>query len=263
MAAGIPPIAVASARTGIAALLLFIFARRAIVRSVVVLTRRQRAGVVFAGTLLAGHFALFFAGLQSTSLVAAVSLLSLEPIAVVLASFVAFRLRPTRLQVLALLVATVGAMTVASAAGSGEHRLAGDAMVLGCVVLYGAYVASARGLRDAMPAVPYAACVYAVASIVLWPLAIPLTASAWPLPEPAIGYVLALACIPTLIGHSLVQVAARRMAPVYVALVSPGETVGSLAIAAFLMHAAPTLVEGTGAGLVLLGAILAVAARRR
>jgi len=78
------------------------------------------------------------------------------PIAVVLAAFFAFGVRPTRREMFGLLVATLGAVVVASGAGSGEHRLAGDLMVLLAVVIYGAYVAAARGLRDVMPPLPYA-----------------------------------------------------------------------------------------------------------
>lgn len=142
---------------------------RGSLRELLALTNRQRAGVALAGALLAAHFALFLAGLGTTSLAAAVSLVALEPIAVVVAAFVAFRLRPTAGEMLGLVVATAGAFVVGRSVGQGEHRLAGDLLVLGAVVFYGAYVAAARGLRDALSPLPYAVAVYAVASIVLLP----------------------------------------------------------------------------------------------
>ncbi len=254
----IPAIAVASARTGLAAIVLALVAPGVLIRSLAALTWRQRAGIVLAGTLLGAHFALFLGGLSATSLASAVSLISLEPLAVVLAAFVAFRIRPSRREMAGLLVATAGAAVVASAAGSGEHRISGDLMVLGAVVLYGAYVASARGLRDALPATQYAAAVYGTASVVLLPLAIPL-ALASPAPTSrALGAVLALALVPTLIGHTLVQRAARQVPPVIVALVSPGETIGAIAIGAVVMGTLPTPREAVGALLVLAGATLAV-----
>ena len=74
--------------------------------------------------------------------------------------------------------------------------------------------------------------------------------------------VLALGLVPTLIGHTLVQRVARRAPPVLVALVSPGETVGSLAIGALLMGAPPTVREALGCALVLAGSALAVTGRR-
>lgn len=258
ISSSIPAIVVACARTALAAIVLAFLARRELAPSLAKLTNRQRAGIAFAGALLAAHFALFLAGLATTSLAAAVSLVSLEPIAVVVAAFVAFRLRPTRRELVGLVVATIGAFVVSSAAGEGEHRLAGDLLVLGAVVLYGAYVAAARGLRDALLPLPYAVAVYAVASIVLLPVAIPLAMHAsTPSRDPLLA-VVALALVPTAIGHSLVQTTARRASPALVALVAPGETLGSMAIGAFALGTPPTTLEAAGAAIILAGAALAV-----
>jgi drug/metabolite transporter (DMT)-like permease len=262
IAATVPAIAVAAMRTGLAAMLLALVDLRGLVRALRGLNRRQRIGVFVAGTLLGGHLALFLAGLASTSLAAAVSLVSLEPLAVVLAAFIAFRLRPTRLELAGLLVATVGAFVVASGAGAGEHRLSGDLIVLVAVALFGAYVASARGLRDALPATPYAAAVYGTSAVVLLPVAIPLLLTSSAPTFEASAAILGLALIPTLIGHTIVQRAARDAPPALVALVCPGETLGAIAIGAVFMRTPPTLREGIGAAIVLAGATLAIVGQR-
>lgn len=262
VAASLPAIAVASLRTGLAAIVLVLVDVRGFVAAVKGLDGRQRRGVFVAGALLGGHLALFLAGLASTSLAAAVSLVSLEPLAVVLAAFVAFRLRPTRLELVGLLVATLGAFVVASAAGAGDHRLAGDLLVLVAVMLFGAYVAAARGLRDALPATPYAAAVYGTSALVLLPAAVPLLLRA-PAPSfEASAAVLGLALIPTLVGHTIVQRAAREAPPALVALVCPGETLGAIAIGAAFMRTSPSLREGIGAAIVLAGATIAILGQR-
>lgn len=263
VAVAVPALVVAAARTGLASAVLFAASPRAVLSAFSTLPTRRRLAVASAGALLGAHFALFLGGLAATSLAAAVALVSLEPLAVVLAAFVAFRIRPTRREIAGLVVATTGAVVVASAAGAGEHRIAGDVMVLASVVLYGAYVAAARGLRDAMPALPYAAVVYGAASLLLAPFAVAAGAAAPSFAaEPrALVAIAALALVPTAIGHTLVQAAARRAPPVLVALVAPGETLGSLAIGAALMGAPPTPREAAGAALVLAGATLAVTAR--
>jgi len=115
----VPAVVVACARTGIAAVILALVAPRVLAAALRALNGRQRAAVGLAGALLAAHFALFLAGLGATSLAAAVALVSLEPIAVVLASFFAFGLRPTRLETAGLVLATLGAVVVASGAGGG------------------------------------------------------------------------------------------------------------------------------------------------
>jgi drug/metabolite transporter (DMT)-like permease len=165
---------------------------------------RRRAALAGAGLLLAAHFGLFLGGLLATSLPAAAALLALEPPAVVLAAWIAFGLRPTARELAGIALATVGAAVVARGAGGGEHRALGDALVLCAVVLYGAYVAFARGLRDAMPTRAYAAGVYTVAAVALAPLALALDGHAASAPASAWMAVAALGLVPTLLGHTLV-----------------------------------------------------------
>jgi drug/metabolite transporter (DMT)-like permease len=281
VAASVSPVTVACARTGIAAVVLALVAPRALASGLGALSAKRRAAVALAGALLAGHFALFLAGLDATSLAAAVALVSLEPMAVVLAAFVALGIRPTRRELAGLATATLGAVVVASGAGAGEHTVSGDLMVLGAVALYGAYVAAARGLRDALPAVPYAAAVYGASSLLLLPFALalglgghavthavavdavaprPIAGPALP-SSSALAAIVGLGLVPTLIGHTVMQLAARRARPALVALVCPGETIGAIAIGTLFMNAAPTAREVAGAALILAGATLTVTAR--
>jgi drug/metabolite transporter (DMT)-like permease len=261
VAGSVPAITVACARTGIAALILAVVLRGSLVDAIRALSNKHRLVVVVAGALLAAHFALFLAGLNATSLAAAVALVSLEPLAVVIAARIAFGIEPTRREWVGVILATAGAAVVASGAGQGEHHLTGDLLVVACVLLYGVYVAAARGLRDAMPWPSYAASVYGTSSLLLLPFAF-LVGSPAPSRE-ALGAVVGLGLIPTLIGHTAVQIAARRASPALVALSSPGETIGSIAIGAALMHAAPSVREGIGAVIVVAGATLAVTSRNR
>lgn len=227
-------------------------------RAVRALAPRRRLALAGAGVLLAGHFAFFLGGLLSTSLAAASALVSLEPLAVVVAAWLAFGERPTRRQWLGLGLAMAGAAVVARSAGQGEHRLVGDALVLVAVVLFGVYVAFARGLRASMPTTSYAACVYTVAAVMLLPVAIAWGRGATTAPSGAWLAVLGLGLVPTLLGHTLVQRAARHVPAAIVALACPGETVGAILIGV-AMGLAPTTTEWLGAALVVAGA--AVAAR--
>jgi drug/metabolite transporter (DMT)-like permease len=255
------PLFVAFGRVALAALLLSLLDIRGFVRSVARLSARQRAAVLGAGLLLAVHFALFLWGLDRTSLPAAVSLVSLEPLCVVLTAWLLFGVRPRRPEQLGVLLATAGGALVARGAGSGEHRLAGDLMVVGAVILYGLYVAFARGLRDALPARSYAVAVYGSAALFL-AVALPAAPGALdgiaPPPLHASLAIVALALIPTLLGHTAVQSAARRMSPSIVALVSPGETLGGIAVGALWLGAVPTTTELTGAAVILVGSGIAI-----
>ncbi len=212
---------------------------------------------MLAGVVLAAHFAFFLGGLLATSLAAAAALVSLEPIAVVLAAWLAFGEVPTRRQQAGLAIATAGALVVAQGAGQGEHRLLGDLLVLVAVVLFGVYVALARGLRAALPTTSYAACVYAVAALALMPLAVRAFPAAQSAPPSAWLAVVGLGLVPTLLGHTLVQRAAGRVPASIVALVSPGETAGAILLGA-AMGLPPAPTEWLGAALVIAGASVSV-----
>ena len=252
---------IGAGRCAVAAVALLAISPVATWRALRALDARRRLALVGAGLLLGAHFGLFLAGLQATSLPAAAALVALEPIAVVVAAWMAFGVRPRRREMAGIAIATLGAAVVSGGAGQGEHRLLGDALVLAAVVIFGAYVAFARGLRDALPTTPYAACVYTVATVALAPLVLVFDARASGIPASTWVGVAALGLVPTLIGHTLVQRAARHVSPSLVALASPGETVGAILIGAAMGHM-PAPIEWTGAAIVVVGAVVTVTGAR-
>ena len=256
------PLVIAFGRVAVAGLILCAADLPGMIASVRALTARQRLQIAGAGALLAAHFGLFLWGLDRTSLPAAVALVSLEPLSVVLTAWAIHGIRPKRLEQLGVLAATGGAVLVASGAGAGEHRLAGDLMVIAAVLLYGFYVSAARSLTSALPARRYAALVYSSAAVALAAalLCVPPREGSviWPLPSHAMIAILALALIPTIIGHTAVQSAARRLSPSVVALVCPGETLGGLTIGAAMLGAVPTAVELAGAAVILAGSTVTI-----
>ena len=144
-------------------------------------------------------------------------------------------------------------------AGIGEHRATGDLLVLGAVVVYGFYIAAARAFGGVLPVRHYAALVYLGAALAC-ALALPWSMAGEPLllPRHSILAIVALALVPTMLGHTAVQAAARTLSPSRVALVSPGETVGGLLIGALLLGARPSGRDLGGALLILAGVVVAV-----
>ena len=260
------PLLIAFGRLALAALLLGAIEARALGPALAGLTSRQRLTVLGAGALLAAHFACFQIGLDRTSLPAAVSLVSLEPLSVVLCAWGLLGMRPSRPEQIGVVVATAGAVLVARGAGKGEHRLAGDLLVLAAVGLYGLYLTVARALKDALPARSYAALVYASAAVLLaFALAAAprgLSAAVWPPPDRGIVAIAIIALVPTILGHTAVQTASRTLPPAIVALVSPGETLGGILLGAAFLHEIPTTTEILGALIILVGSGIAIFAPR-
>lgn len=258
---GMPPAWVASMRTLLAAFVLLAFRPRALARGIKAMSRRDLHLCTLAGVLLGLHFTTFIAGMGKTSLPAGVALLSLEPLSVIVACAIVFREMPTIREALGIGIAMVGGIIVASGASHGEHRIAGDLLVLVAVALYGLYVACARAASGNVAPATYITLVYLVAGLSLIPWGIATTTSAsWP--QKALIATLALALVPTLVGHSLVQAAARFARPALLALVPPGETVGALILGALFMHTFPTLRELAGCTIALAGALVAMFAPR-
>ncbi|MBK6693705.1 MAG: DMT family transporter [Myxococcales bacterium] len=253
---GLGPLGVGAGRCAVGSALLFLLAPRLTLRSLATLTPKGASQLAVVGVLLAAHFACFLWGLSLTSLPAAVSLVSLEPLAVVLLSWFAFRMRPRGLEMVGLAVAVAGALVIAQGAGHGENRLIGDVLVVFAVVLYGAYVAAARGLQHLLPVVPYAAAVYGVAAISLVPFAIGEAGGVPHPPARTLLLVVLMGLLPTLVGHTLIQRLARRLSPSVVALVPVGETVGSIAIGVAFQGFVPTAAEWVGALAILGGAVV-------
>jgi drug/metabolite transporter (DMT)-like permease len=254
------PLVIATGRLVLAAIIMLAIDARSIGASVRGLSSAARLRTFAAGALLAAHFALFQIGLDRTSLPAAVSLVSLQPLAVVLCAWILLGMQPSRAEQLGVLVATIGAVVVGQGQGRGEHRLSGDLFVIAAVVLYGLYLTVARSLKDALPARSYVALVYtsAAASLAAALPIIGLPEGALPPPRHGVIAISAIAIIPTVLGHSAVQIASRSRSPSIVALVSPGETLGAIAIGAALFGATPTTTEIVGAAIILAGTILAL-----
>lgn len=255
------PLLVAAARVLIAAVFLSLLDLRAVVRDLRALPRRTAGKIFLVGALLGAHFALFLCGLDRTSLTAGASLVSLEPLGVVVWAWLLFRERPSRGEQAGVVLATAGAVVVAQDAGQGDHRLAGDLLVVGAVLLFGLYVAAARALKDALPPRTYAAAVYACAAVSLC-LALPFLPAGPGTTRAPPGTswlaILGIAFIPTVIGHTSVQTAARTLSPATVALVCPGETLGGIAISLALLGARPKPLEIAGAAIIVLGSLVAI-----
>ena len=254
------PLLVAFGRVALASLILFALDAPGVWRYWRDMTPATRWRIFICGALLGTHFALFQAGLDATSLPAAVSLVSLEPVGVVFAALVFFREMPSRREQVGVVLATIGAAVIAFAAGTGEHKLAGDLLVLGSVALFGFYVAAARAIRNALPPQHAGSMIYAVAAAVIL-LVLPLVGAFSNVPELPFRSFLAItgiALIPTIIGHTSVQAAARTLPPAIVSLVSPGETLGGLVVAALFMNEIPRPQECVGAALILSGVLFAI-----
>ncbi|MCS7240151.1 MAG: DMT family transporter [Candidatus Bipolaricaulota bacterium] len=206
---------------------------------------------VLAGFFLAAHFAFWIQSLRLTSVASSVVLVNTNPLFVGVFSWLFGEClgRAFWLGVLLSLAGTVligyGDLVVAHTA------LLGDLLALLGAVAASGYLLLGRRARQGMATFPYVSLTYSVAALCLLAIAVALRT---PLPPKTDWqWLLLIALIPQVIGHTTVNWALRRFPAAAVAVAILSEPVGAGLWAFFLFGEGIQPLQGVGMALVLLG----------
>jgi drug/metabolite transporter (DMT)-like permease len=258
--AAAPPLAVAFYRIGLATLLIAPFAGGSAARAWPALSPRRRLGVIASGVALGLHFATWIASLSFTSVAASVLLVNTAPIFTLAFSRLVLRETVAPAVAVAMAVALIGAALIAAAdwADSATSLLGSGLAIAGAVTL-SAYLVIGRGLRDALPLPAYVVSVWATAAATLGILVavagVPITGY----PARTLAWLLALAVVPTVLGHGLVNLSLRAFPAPTVGLFLLGEPVAAAALAYAVFDERPGALTLAGGTLVV--AALAIVVR--
>lgn len=258
--AAAPPLAVAFYRVAIASLLLLPFAARPARRTWPALGSRQRLLVVASGVCLALHFATWITSLSYTSVASSVLLVNTAPLFAIALSAVFLRERPSRATAVATPIALGGAALIALGDWTGSPgSLTGNLLALAGALAVAAYQVIGRGLRGALPLDVYVLGVWTTAAGVLatlaWTSGVPLGGFS---PRSWLFFV-ALAVVPTLGGHGLVNRALRSLPAPTVGLFLLGEPLAASLLAFLLLDERPGPWTLAGGAVVLTALALLVA----
>jgi drug/metabolite transporter (DMT)-like permease len=264
-----PSLVIAALRLGIAAVTL---APLALARHRSELAGLGRADLLLgmaSGFFLALHFATWITSLEYTSVASSVVLVTTTPLWVALASPLVLREPISRMTGLGLLLALVGGAIVGLSegcqwSGSGlacppfSSFLKGDSIWGNFLALAGAWMAAGyiligRRLRAKMSLIAYIFVVYGMAAIVL--LVIMISAGSSPLGFSPLTYlwILALALVPQLLGHSSFNWALGYLPASFVSVTLMGEPIGSTILAFIILQESPSLLELVGGVFILAG----------
>jgi drug/metabolite transporter (DMT)-like permease len=260
--AAAPPLAVSFYRVAIASLVLLPFAAPAARRSWPALDRRRRLLVVAAGLALAAHFATWIASLSHTTVASSVLLVNTAPLFAVVLSRVFLHERPPVVVQVAIPVAFAGAALIALGDWTGSPgSLLGNGLAVAGAATLAAYQVVGRGLRDALPLDAYVLAVWGTAALALLALALSLGVPLGGYPGRTFVLFVALAIVPTIGGHGLVNKSLRSLPAPTVGLFLLGEPVIASLLAWLLLGEAPGPWTLAG-GAVVLAALGLVLARR-
>lgn len=222
------------------------------------LDRRAWAWLFGAGLFLAVHFAAWITSLAMTTVAASVVLVTMNPLFVGLASWLIWHERLKRDTVLGIALGIGGALLIAlgDAQSSGAHRLIGDALALLGALAASSYFLVGRQLRARLSLLGYVFPVYGTAALGLMLFAlfnrVPLSGyspRAW-------LWLLLLALIPQVIGHTTLNWALKHLTATFVTLAVLGEPLLSALLAWGILHETPPLLTLLGGGCVLAGIVL-------
>lgn len=253
--------------------------------------RRLTAGewslVAASGIFLGLHFGTWISSLAYTSVANSVVFVSTAPLFVALIAAGLLRERLNRWVVLGLAVALAGSLVVGVSDagpaltdfGRGEGFL-GDLLALAGAVTVAIYLVIGRSVRGRLSLPVYIFLTYGGAALTLlagvgllgagdpafgpaaFPAALAAGLQGWLSGRPAGAggwalWVLLLALVPQLIGHSAYNWALRYLPATFVSVTVLGEPLGSILLAALLLNETPSPLKLLGAGLILAGILSA------
>ncbi len=209
-----------------------------------------------SGVFLALHFAAWVTSLEYTSVTSSVVLDATSPMWVAIGSWLLLRERLTRPVIFGLIVAVAGSLVIGlgdMTQGTSSTSLLGNSLALVGALMVTGYWLIGRRVRGSLSLAPYVAIVYSMAAVVL----LLMVAGAR---QPLTGYnattyvwLVLLALVPQLVGHSSFNWALARLPAVFVAVATLGEPIGATVLAYFLLNETPTTIRMFGAALVLAG----------
>jgi drug/metabolite transporter (DMT)-like permease len=259
---GVPSLLIAAGRLMLAAVILTPFTLRDYRPQIRQLKRSDLLLAGVSGLFLALHFAAWIFSLEYASVLIGVVLISTSPLWIALLEVVVLKARLGPLVIVGLITAVIGGISIGTSGGSdltpGRNPLVGSLLAVSGAAAFAIYMVIGRKLRAKLELLPYIWLVYSCAAIMLI-LVVLLTRI------PVTGYslmgyawVVALALIPQLIGHSSFNYAVKYLPATFIGVAAQLEPVASAFIAVILFKEMPQPVQVLGSAVILAGVILAL-----
>lgn len=254
---GIPPVAIAAYRLGLSTLLLGFAALASRPGDFRAFTPRDLALAAVGGAFLAGHFVSWISSLQYTSVASSVVLVTLQPIFVLLGSWLWFAEGTSGRGLAGVAVALAGGGLIGAAdLGGGGDELRGDLLALVGAALVAGYILVGRALRPRIAILPYTTVVYGACTLVLIAWAAGAGVPLHPYSRRELVIFLAMAVLPTILGHTMFNYAIGYLPAPVVSMSTLGEPIGASILAWLWLDEAVSPFQLAGGGAVLAGLAL-------
>jgi drug/metabolite transporter (DMT)-like permease len=273
-----PSLVIAAFRMGLAALVVTPFCIRNFRKEIRAATSKTRLLLLLSGLFLAFHFVVWITSLEYTSVASSVVLVTTAPLWVALLSPVILKEKITKWILLGLVVSLTGSVVVSFSSSCGFQNgqfacqdlsatfhgkaFLGNAMALAGAFLSAGYLMVGRKVREHVSLSSYIFSVYSVAAIVLFMLVLVTGQNITGYSTQIYIWMVVLAFIPQIIGHSAFNWALKYLSAAYVSIALLGEPVGTVILTMLFLHESPAILELIGGILILAGIALATLSQK-
>ncbi|HAF61085.1 MAG TPA: EamA family transporter [Anaerolineaceae bacterium] len=264
----LPSTVIAAGRLAFATIILAPFSAKKAIRDYSELDRSKKIRIMLAGVFLGIHFLVWIRSLEMTSIASSVILVTTTPIWVALLSPLLLKEKVARGVAVGLIVAMLGIVILfwGPSSDSGQQlstqSLSGNLLALCGAWMAAAYTMIGRDVRNAIPLRSYVFMVYGIAAVVAILFSIPDLQTIQEFSMEGLFWVLLLALIPQVIGHTLFNRAVRQMPVVYASIALLGEPIGSIILAWLFLAEKPGPFDLAGGIFVIVGILLAFLDKR-
>jgi len=215
------------------------------------------------GIFLSAHFIFWITSIQYTSIPSSVTLVSTSPIFVGLFSYFILKEKQGRAIVISIALSVIGSFVLAFSDGGlffkafDKRALLGDIFaLLGAVAVSGYFIIGSY-LRRSMDIMTYITLVYGFAAFFSFIFALFFKERFFGYSESSYMYMVLLAVVPQLIGHTSFNWALKYAKTSVVAISTLGEPIGASILAYIIFKEKIILMQGFGMAVVLLSIFIA------
>lgn len=236
------------------------------------LSRNEILLALLSGLMLAIHFHTWITSLEYTSVASSVVLVTTSPLWLTLMARFFLDEKIPRLALIGLVVALLGGVIVALSDSCqrigllpvcpplseflGGTAFLGNALALAGAISGAGYFLIGRRLRPNLSLLSYIFLVYSFAGLILVALALVSGAQLFGFAPITYVWLILLALVPQVLGHSSFNYALGVLPAVYISLPLLGEPLTSSLLAAIILGEAPSALKVLGGALILGGILL-------
>ncbi|AIQ52982.1 DMT family transporter [Paenibacillus sp. FSL R7-0331] len=218
----------------------------------------------FSGFMLALHFLLWMGSLKFTSVASSTMIMALEPVFIMIGSYMLYKERSTKSAILGLGIAIFGTVFIGwGDIGLSADNIKGDLLSVGGTIAVSVHMMVGHRLVSRMPSYLYSLIVFISASVVFAVYNLVAGIPFFDYPPKEWGIFVLLAIVPTVFGHILFNWLLQYVSATTVSMNILGEPVGASILAFLLLGEKLNGLQWTGGLLVMSGLAVYLYAGRK